>query len=493
MPKRTKGRGNGEGSIDEYPKRSGKWFAQISLEDGRSIRRRADSQREAREKLRQLQAEIAQGLNLTLQQPTVAEWCGSWLQTFAPNLRPNIKEDYQGVVKRYIESAPIGRRRLEKLTPADVQAWVNDLAKQVAPQTVRNAHARLHKALEVAVRNNYIARNVASRTELPPVPKPEIHPLNFVQTLALLAVVEGHRWGALYRLAINLGMREGELLGLTWPAIDFERGTIRIFQQLRRVKVKDDPGGARVFVLQTTKTKAGGRTLKLDDDLLDVLRSHQAQQAEEQTVLGENWKDPWGNLVFTSETGAPIHASCLLDHFRAMLKAAQLPTIRFHDLRHTAATLMLANGVPLVTVSKILGHSSPAVTAQIYAHALDESKAEAIAALSQQLRRDGAGITHTITHTPPTKNPVPHDRKRGIPHCEAGAGDGTRTRTGLPPTVFKFDLWPSTAVHRRLSWRSDAIVKSTTSTVVCHYQLAWLQIGYMKTTLLRDLNWQFFA
>jgi len=437
MPKRTKGRANGEGSIYEYPKGSGKWFAQVYLEDGRSIRRRADSQREAREKRRQILAEVEHGLNLTVQQPTVAEWCAIWLDTFATNLRPNIKEDYQGVVKRYIVSVPLGRRRLDKLTPADVQAWVNDLAKQVAPQTVRNAHARLHKALEVAVRNNYVVRNVASHTELPPVPKPEIQPLNVVQALALLAVVERHRWGALYRLAINLGMREGELLGLTWPAIDFERGTIRIFQQLRRVKVKDDPDGARVFVLQTTKTKAGERTLKLDDDLLDVLHSHRAQQAEERTVLGANWKDPWGNLVFTSETGAPIHASCLLDHLRGALKAAGLSSIRFHDLRHTAATLMLADGVPLVTVSKILGHSSPAVTAQIYAHALDESKADAIAGLSQRLRRDPARITHTSTHTPTKKNPAPVNEERGIPHQEAGAGDGTRTRTGSPPTVFK--------------------------------------------------------
>src|SRR5919109_4296765 len=108
MPKRTKGRVNGEGSIYEYPKGSGKWLAQIYLEDGRSIRRRADSQREARAKLRQLQAELEQGLNLTAQQPTVAEWCAIWLQTFATNLKPNIKEDYQGVIARYVESAPIG-------------------------------------------------------------------------------------------------------------------------------------------------------------------------------------------------------------------------------------------------------------------------------------------------------------------------------------------------------------------------------------------------
>lgn len=387
MTRRAKGRANGEGTIYEYPRGSGVWYAQVSLEDGSRRKRRATSQREAREKLKKLQAEIDQGVDLTSQQPTVAEWCTTWLTTFATNLKPNIRDDYHGIIKRYIEGAPIGKRRLDKLTPAEVQAWVNDLTKKVKPKTVRNAHARLHKALEVAVRNNYLSRNVASRIELPSVPTPNIHPLDVQQVQALLKVVEGHRWYALYRLAVNLGMREGELCGLTWQAIDFQAGTLRIYQQLQRARKDGKVDAPREFVLQTTKTKSGERTLKLDEDLLTVLRAHKQNQEEERQLRGEKWRDPWGTLIFTSETGGPIHVSCLLDHLRGALKQAELPEIRFHDLRHTAATLMLANGVPLVTVSKILGHSSPAITAAIYAHALDESKSLAIAALSQQLRR----------------------------------------------------------------------------------------------------------
>ena len=215
----------------------------------------------------------------------------------------------------------------------------------------------------------------------------QIRPFDFDQVMVLLEAVADHRWAALYRLAVNLGMREAELFGLTWRAIDFKVGTLRVFQQLQRVKPENDPKAQRVFVLQTTKTKAGERTLKLDEDLLDVLRAHQKSQNEEKALLGEKWRDPWGDLVFTSETGAPIHLSCLLDHFRGVLARANLPRIRFHNLRHTAATLMLADSVPLVTVSKILGHSTPSITAAIYAHALDESKSEAIAGLSQRLRQ----------------------------------------------------------------------------------------------------------
>jgi len=385
MPRRSKGRANGEGSVYEYPKGSGKWVAQVYLEDGSSKRRRANSQREAREKLKKLQAEIDQGVDLTIQQPSVAEWCMTWLEHFATNLKPNIRDDYEGVIKRYIEGEPIGQRRLDKLTPAQVQAWVNSLKQRIAPQTVRNAHARLHKALEVAVRNNYVARNVATATELPPVPKDPIRPLTFEEAQRLLDAVEGHRWAALYRLAVNLGMRQAELFGLTWPAIDFERGTLRINQQLRRARPKR--GERQQFVLQSVKTKAGERTLKLDEDLIEMLRAHKTNQDEERALLGEKWRDPWGSLVFTSDTGGPIFISGLLAHFKQVLKKAELPRIRFHDLRHTAATLMLADGVPLVTVSKVLGHSSPSITGSIYAHALDESKSEAIAGLSKRLRR----------------------------------------------------------------------------------------------------------
>jgi integrase len=245
------------------------------------------------------------------------------------------------------------------------------------PQTVRNAHARLHKALAVAVKQRYLMRNVADDVELPTVRPRLITPLDIDQATALLDAVNGHRWAALYRLAINLGLREGELLGLTWNAIDFKTMTIRVYQQLQRVD--------GTFLLQTTKTKAGERTLRLDDDLLGILRAHQKNQAEERRVCGPAWKDRL-DLVFVSETGAPIHVSCLRAHFKQSLRRAGLPSMRFHDLRHTAATLMLADGVPIVTVSKILGHSSAAVTATIYAHALDSSKASAIGALSQRLR-----------------------------------------------------------------------------------------------------------
>jgi integrase len=387
MARRPKGRANGEGSAYKY---DGVWWAQITLPNGRVRRRRARTQEEARAKLRELQAAQQKGLRAASQQPTVSAWCQIWLDTYTRSLKPNIREDYRGVVRRYIDSDPIGKVRLHALTPAQVQDWVDRLQARERPlsaQTVRNAHARLHTALKVAIKYRYRGDNPADETDLPSVRGRPIEPLALAGAVAILKLASGQRWALLYRLAINLGLRQGELLGLTWDRLDVTRSELRISQQLRRVP---NGQGGKEFTLQPVKTKAGERILSLDADLLAELRALRKTQAEERLVSGKRWRDPFtkqGGLIFTTETGSPIHGSNLVQHFKELLRAAELPErTRFHDLRHTAATLMLDAGVPLVTVSKILGHSSPAVTANVYAHALDTSKASAIAGLSAQLR-----------------------------------------------------------------------------------------------------------
>jgi integrase len=375
----AKRRANHEGSI--YRDKAGVWWAEYRPAEGPRIRRRAKTQAAAREKLRQIEADAQRGVDLSKKQPTVAEWCQTWLETYTTNLKSNVKEDYAGVIQRYIVTAPFAGRRLEALTPAAVQHWINDLTTRYAPRTVRNAHARLHRALSVAVRYHYIARNPAAGAELPPERAPKVQILDFDQARAFLDALTDHRLYAFFRLAIGLGLRLAELTGLSWAAADLIKGKITIQQQLRRVKGE--------WVVQPTKTKAGARTLMIDADLVAVLRAHKARQAEEKLRLGPKW-DSFAkahDLMFVSGIGAPLHARVVHDHFTAALQRAKLPTIRFHDLRHTAASLLLADGVPLVTVSKILGHASPAITATIYAHALDENKADAIAGLSKRLRR----------------------------------------------------------------------------------------------------------
>lgn len=392
MARKPKRRANGEGSIYEDPKGSGKWKAQITLADGTPKTKRASSQRDALEKLQQLRALREQGVRLGQKQPTVSAWCATWLEHYTRNLKPNIRADYQGVVHRYIDGDALGRARLDRLRPAQVQAWADRLAERVAPQTVRNAHARLHKALEVAVKHSYIARNPAADTDLPEVRTPPIRPLEEHQVRTFFAQLAGHRWAALYHLAVHLGMRQGELLGLTWDMVDFRQGVIHVAQQLRRVPTgKAERGERYTFALQTTKTASADRRLDVDGATLDMLRLHRANQAEERELLGRRWHDPFtarGGLVFTSETGAPVHASNMVKHFKGVLAAAELPTsTRFHDLRHTCATLLLDDGAPITAVAEILGHGSSAITANTYAHALKATKARALASLADRLKR----------------------------------------------------------------------------------------------------------
>lgn len=381
MPRKPKGRANGEGSI--YPEGKG-WIAQITLANGKPKRRRAKTEAAALDKLDELRQLRKRGVNLSKQSPNVAEWWSTWLDVFARQLKPNIREDYRGIGRRYIEPDVIGRRKVSLLTNAEVQDWVDRLCEKVASATVRNAHARLHKCMKVAIQRHIRTDNPADDIDLPEARTAPIHPLDFEQAMRLLEVFEDDRWAALYRLLINLGLREGEALGLTWDAIDLKKGAIRVYRQLKRVPTKDGTG--REFVLQTTKKPASDRILDIDEDIIAALRRHKTEQLEEKLIVGKRWKETWG-LVFVSENGAPIHPSNLLSHFHKALARAELPKIRVHDLRHTCATLLLDAGVPLVTVSKILGHSSVAITAKIYAHALDKSKASAIATLSERLRR----------------------------------------------------------------------------------------------------------
>lgn len=391
-------RTKGEGSIFEKPKGSGIWYAQVTLPSGKQVQRKGPSLKEAQAKRAELLKQLAGDVNLDERDPTLWVWWQIWLDQFSPNLKPHIREDYRGIGRRYVEAHRLGKTRLRSLTFAAVQAWVNELGKAVKPQTVRNAHARLRKALNVAKRKGYVDRNVAEGVELPSVGQIEaadraaIQPYTVDQAVRLLLTLTGNRWYALYRLAINLGLRQAELLGLTWDCVDLDKGTITVQQQLRRVSEAGAlKGAAKTWQLLPPKTAAAKRTLRLDQTGIDVLRLHRKNLLEERLLHGRTWqdRDPWqkarGGLVFVTETGAPIHGSDLLQHFHRWAAKADTPRARFHDLRHTAATLMLADGRSIPAVSKILGHANPGITLRIYAHAHEADQAEAIGGLSKKL------------------------------------------------------------------------------------------------------------
>lgn len=323
--------------------------------------------------------EREKGVNLSAKQPSVTSFMNTWLETVIKVRRkPRTYETYKQYVRLYIDPY-LGETRLDKLTPARIQAWVNTLQEKVQPQTARNAYQRLRAALGLAVKWRQLSENPAVGVDVPSSSRVPIRPLDANQAAALLEVVRGRRLAPLYELALGLGLRQGELLGLRWSNVDLDKGLLRVAEQMQRLR-------SRETVKVMPKTPRSERELPLSADLVEKLRAHRANQDEERRLVGERWKDY--DLVFPSELGTVIMARNLVRHFKAALQRAGLPSsFRFHDLRHTAATLMLAAGVPLKTVSYILGHSSIQVTADTYGYTFEEDKQRALDTLAQMLAK----------------------------------------------------------------------------------------------------------
>ena len=201
--------------------------------------------------------------------------------------------------------------------------------------------------------------------------------LDETQVQRLLITAEGmeDRFFALYYLAISTGMRLGELLGLKWDDIDFEQGILKVQRQL----IKSEHG----YEFALPKTKAGIRQIKLGSRTIEVLKSHLQFQQTEKMIVGDSWKD--NNMVFPATIGTPMNRSNLRKRYKKVLSNAGLPPIRFHDLRHTAASLMLNNGIPIFIVSKRLGHAQPSITLDVYGHLIPSKQQEAAILMDQIL------------------------------------------------------------------------------------------------------------
>jgi integrase len=363
--------------------------------DGKRIRKRIRSKTLSglREKQQEFERQRAQGLVVHGAKPTLKAFLQDWLeQVVKPRNRPRTYDRYEMDIRNHILPR-LGRSRLDQLTPQEVQKAINDLhASGLAPRSVRNVHATLRQALNTALRWGLVGRNVAALVDTPKAEKPQIHALSPDEARRLLNAVRGERLEALYWTALLLGLRQGELLGLRWQDVDLEAQTLRVAGAIQRQKRPDGPS-ALVFV--PTKTQAGMRVLPLPPMLCTILQKHQARQDDERTIDG--WQEH--NLIFPSERGTPIEATNLVARsFKPALKRAGLPDMPFHGLRHSAATLLIALGVDLNTVSAILGHTSAGFTASVYGHALTEMQQQAVIGLGELLQDPGR-----VLELPPRK------------------------------------------------------------------------------------------
>jgi integrase len=361
----AKRRGNHEGSIHQLP--SGTFRAQVTLQ-GQRLSFTAHTKRLCQDWLKNTNRQIDDGLLLVDTKITLNEYLNNWLISTKSSKRHSTWAHYEQVTRSYILPR-IGQVKVKDLRPEHIQGLYNYLLEQrVGEFTVLKIHTVLHSALQQAVRMGIIGRNPASLTNPPKEPDTEMAILNESQVSQFLIAAMTHRWEGLFHLAIVTGARQMELLGLKWTDLDWLRQTLKVERQLVR------PNGSGVQ-FSSPKTKFGKRSIALGSKTIDVLRKHYERQQVERIAAGEKWQEH--GLIFTTSQGRPINPRNLLRDFKTILRNAGLPDIRFHDLRHTAASLMLNNNIPPIVVSRRLGHAKASITLDIYGHLIPSMQIEA--------------------------------------------------------------------------------------------------------------------
>ena len=317
--------------------------------------------KDVEKKLAEAMGDAAKGIYFDDENQTVSQYMERWLEDCAKgDLGHRAYHNYRLQIRRHISPA-FATLKLSKLTAAHIQSlYAAKLRYGLKPSSVRYIHAVLHRALEQALRFNLIPFNPAGRVDPPKVRQEEITPLDAEQARTFLAAARGDRFEALCVLSVTVGLRMGEALGLRWSDIDFNTKTLRVSRQLQRVR----DGGGLVF---GEPKNASRRTVDLPQRAVEALRSHRKEQMEGQLRAGSEWQDQ--GFVFASNKGTPLDAQNIVNrHFKPLLKRAGLPSIRWHDLRHTYATLLLARGTHPTYVQKSLGHASVQLTLDRYSH-----------------------------------------------------------------------------------------------------------------------------
>ncbi len=369
-------RGHGEGSI--YQRKDGRWAAAITLENRKRRTFYGETRREVQEKLKKALHEQQQGMLAIGPQQTLKTYLNHWLEQVCKlTMKPNTYKGYRSVVNCHLIPS-LGHIKLQSLTVEHLQAFFAQRQKRLKPKTLAFIHSALNSALSNAVKWGLVWRNVASLVSLPHVERYEAQVLTVDQARTLLEVARGSRLDVLLLVALTTGMRRGELLALRWDSVDFEK---RVLYVRRTVTWISEFG----YVESEPKTKASRRKIALPDVVIEALKEHQERQKQARIEAGDKWQEQ--GIVFCNIYGGffnPGHAWYL---FKKLLRKAGLPDVRLHDLRHSVATVLIAAKVDLKTVQELLGHSSIAVTADIYAHVVPEMQQEIVDKMDDLFKR----------------------------------------------------------------------------------------------------------
>ena len=379
-------RGRGEDSIYQDGDR---WRGAVSLgygPDGRRLRKKvtAATKTEVMRKMRALRAELDAGMPVPDDRLTVGAFLDRWIARSLPGqVSERTLDSYADTVRLHLVPG-LGRKVLRKLTVEDIDRLLKYKREQgYSPNTVRIVRAVLRRSLRQAEREGLVSRNVAALSSPPRVRGNEGRALTVTQARTFLGAVRGTRHEGLFVVMLAFGLRRGEALGLHWASLDAAGATLKVTHGVKRVQVRDGSGPRTRLVLGELKTARSRRTLFLTPQLVDALRRHRALQAQERIALGEAWQDH--GLIFPSEVGTPLDPDNISHLFSRICRRAGLGHWHLHELRHSGASLMLAQGTDLYVVSEVLGHSSVAITKDVYGHLAEGQKRTAAALMSAAL------------------------------------------------------------------------------------------------------------
>lgn len=391
MPRGTTSKKNvsGAGTIRKKTvQRNGKaytyWEARYTVGfdpgTGKQIQRSVTgkTQKEVSQKLRQVTTDIDQGTYMEPYKMTVREWMDTWATIYLGGVKPRTVEIYKSDIRLYIKPA-LGAIRLDALNTHTIQQFYNDLMterdgkRSLSAKTIKNIHGVLHQALKQAVLNGYIRFNPADACALPRIKKTELKPLDEAQIAAFLRTIQGHRFEDIFVVTLFTGLREGEVLGLTWDCVDFFMSMITINKQMQL----HQENVLKAYELVEPKNSKP-RTIAAAPFVMARLKHRRTVQAEQKLKAGEAWHNP-DNLVFTDELGNHLTKPTVYRAFKQAAASIGRPDARFHDLRHSYAVAAIRSGDDIKTVQGNLGHATAAFTLDVYGHVTTRMKQESAA------------------------------------------------------------------------------------------------------------------
>lgn len=338
------------------------------------------TKRDVEQKLRKICTEIQDGTYMEPSRLTVQEWAAMWLDMYTSNIKPGTRVLYERQVRLYIVPH-LGRKKMAKLTTHDIQGMYAKLmagndGTTLTAKSIKNLHGVLHKMLEKAFKTGGIRANPSNACELPSIRGKEIKAFTRDEIRSFLGAIKGHRFEAVYSVALFTGLRQSELLGLTWDCIDFDNGTIRVYRQLQLLN------GTYAFgTLKNDKP----RTIVPASSVMQTLRDVKRKQGTWKLAAGGAWNDEW--YVFTDEIGHHLARQTVYCQYKKIVRNLGMPASRFHDLRHSYAVASLQAGDNIKAIQSNLGHHAASFTLDVYGHTTDDMKRDSAVKMEEFIKQ----------------------------------------------------------------------------------------------------------